>query len=185
MACQVKSSGASLDLPMPFLEVDDGCCHGTFHCVPWMRFGLELLLGLAPRFLQVWELVRWPGLDKAVESPDVVDDDLICWVKITVAAQMIGAAQESTSAPVQCLTQGCAVSWSKSLAFNSPHGNWLDSGSLMVNTKIPHHRCNRRFIFMEEFTHLSIGVPVKAGDEVLIVGLAGQTRDPLPLGFPG
>ena len=60
-----------------------------------MGLGLELLLGLAPRLLQVLGLIRWPGLDQGVQCLDAVDDDLICWIKLAGAAQIIGAIQEA------------------------------------------------------------------------------------------
>ena len=47
-SCPVKKL---LDRPLPFLEIGYGCRHGSFDDVPWMGFGLQLLVGLAPCLL--------------------------------------------------------------------------------------------------------------------------------------
>lgn len=49
-----------MDLPVPFHQVGNGGRHRPSHHIPWMLFGLELLVDLRPCLLQVLELVWGP-----------------------------------------------------------------------------------------------------------------------------
>ena len=51
---------------------------------------------LAPSLLQVCHLVGWSLLIECVKALDVLDKDLVCWVLVLVAVQIIGAVQEAS-----------------------------------------------------------------------------------------
>ena len=44
-----------------------------------------------PGLFQCCQLLRGPGMDKAVDGSDVVDDDLISWINVLFVVEIIGA----------------------------------------------------------------------------------------------
>ena len=77
-------------LPSPFLEIGDGCSHGSTDCVAWVLLGLKLVIA---SLLQRSQLLRGPGMDEAVDGFDVVDDDLITWIDVLLLAQVVGTVK--------------------------------------------------------------------------------------------
>ena len=133
---QVGSTGSMpsmdvLDLPSPFQHICNGCCHGTSHHISWMVPLTELVVDLGPCLLELLELVRRPVVKESIYGFDVVQNDLITRVDVLVAVQIIGAVKKPTGMmpqmSCQCLSEGYAVSWCKTLCFNAPESHWLDS----------------------------------------------------------
>ena len=85
-----------MHIPSPLCHVCDGSRHGAFNCVPGVLFALEVGMGGLPGLLQLLELVWWPGLDELMHGPDMVDDDLVSWVSIPVAVDVVDDVKDAS-----------------------------------------------------------------------------------------
>ena len=131
---QVWSSGSVpsvdvIDLPIPLHHICYGCSHGSSYHIPWVLFLVGLIVNLSPRLFEVLDLFWRPGVVECVHGLDVVQNDLISRVHVLVAMQVIGAVQEPSCMMAQmgskCLSEGCSISWSKTLCFYAPECHWL------------------------------------------------------------
>ena len=81
--------------PAPFFEVGKGGCHGSFHLVPGVLLFVDLVADGNPGLFDVLDVVVWPMVDQGVESPDVMDDDLVTWVSILFGVLVIDDISQS------------------------------------------------------------------------------------------
>ena len=80
---------------VPFFEVGKGGCHGSFHLVPGVLLFVDLVADGNPGLFDVLDVVVWPMVDQGVESPDVMDDDLVTWVSILFGVLVIDDISQS------------------------------------------------------------------------------------------
>ena len=66
--------------PTPFLEVCQGGSHWSLDVVPGVLLLVDLVTDAQPCLFDVLDVVWGPVVDQGVQSPDVVDDDLVSWV---------------------------------------------------------------------------------------------------------
>ena len=64
-------------------------CHGSPDCVPWVLFGLELVVGGCPGLFQGSQLLGGPGMDEAVDGSDVVDNDLVSGINVLFVMEIV------------------------------------------------------------------------------------------------
>ena len=87
-----------LDLPFPFQDVGDCGSHRTPDHIPWTLLGLELIVELSPSLLQMGELFWWPVVIQGVHGFDVVQDDLVSWIHVLLAVEVIRGVQQTSRA---------------------------------------------------------------------------------------
>ena len=68
---------------------------------------------------------------QGVNGLDVVQDDLVAWVYVCVAVQIVGAVQKASRMMPEMggkgLSECCAVAWCQALCLNAPQCYWLDA----------------------------------------------------------
>lgn len=77
-------------MPSPFLEVHEGSGQRTSNTVPGVLLGLELLVSGVPSLFKSRKLLWGPCLDKVMDGFDVVNEDLITWLDVALAVDVVG-----------------------------------------------------------------------------------------------
>ena len=77
------------------MEVRQGGGHGSLHLVPGMLLCVHLVADGQPGCFHMLEVVRGPVVEQGVQPPDVVDNDLVAWVRILFAVLVIDDVRES------------------------------------------------------------------------------------------
>ena len=87
---------SSMRLVPDLVQVGNGGSHRALDHIPCILSLLEACVKLCPCLLKVLELIPWPIVVEGVHCLDVVQNDLVGWVNVFVAVQIIGTIQEAT-----------------------------------------------------------------------------------------
>ena len=84
-------------LPFPFHHVGDGRCHVSPYSIPLVLLVVELVMNGLPGLFNMRLLFLRPGVKELVHGFDVMDEDLICWIHVSVSMEVVCAVKESSS----------------------------------------------------------------------------------------